>query len=72
MATRSPSNPKSKFIDKRWLREQLAEMDARSGFVVDPTVTAQQVREMMLAHGIRPEENMASRDIIRMREREEE
>jgi hypothetical protein len=70
MATRSPSNPKSKFIDKHWLREKLAEMDARSGFVIDPTVTVQQVREMMLADGIRPEENVFSREIIRMRDRD--
>ena len=67
MATRSPTNPKSKFIDKRWLRERLAEMDAHSGFVVDPSVTVQQVREMMLADGIRPEDNEFSREILAIR-----
>jgi hypothetical protein len=46
-------------------------MDARTGFVVDPTVTAQQVRDMMLADGIRPEDNAFSSEIIRQRYEEE-
>jgi hypothetical protein len=38
---------------------------------VDSSVTAARVREMMLADGVRPEENEFSREIIRMRYEEE-
>ena len=55
-------------IDKRWLQEQFAALDARTGFVIDPTATAEKVRAMMLAAGVRPEDNEASREIIRLRE----
>ena len=54
-------------IDKAWLRRQFAEMDARTGFVPDPLVTALKAREMMLADGIRPEDNLLSSEIIRQR-----
>jgi hypothetical protein len=36
--------------------------------VPDPTATAQQAREMMRAAGVNPEDNIGSREIIRMRE----
>jgi hypothetical protein len=67
MAIRSPIDAATGFIDKQWLRARMAEIDDRQGFVVDPTVTASEVRQMMLADGIRPEENAFSREIIRMR-----
>src|SRR5437867_120806 len=67
MATKARTDAKTGFVDKRWLKEKLAELDARQGFTVDPTVTVQQVRDMMLADGIRPEKNEFSREIIRMR-----
>ncbi|MDQ2688149.1 MAG: hypothetical protein M3Y28_09815 [Armatimonadota bacterium] len=51
-------------IDKQWLRERFAEMDAADGFVLDPTATAQKARAMMLADGVRPENNEASREIL--------
>ncbi len=54
-------------IDKQWLQQQFAEMDERTGFVVDPTATVQKVRERMLANGIRPEANEFSREILRDR-----
>ncbi len=54
-------------IDKKWLQEQFAAMDARTGFVVDPTATAEKVRAMMLAEGIRPEDNVFSSAILRER-----
>jgi hypothetical protein len=71
MAIRSPVDAATGFIDKEWLRERMAEIDDRQGFVVDPTVTARQVRQMMIADGIRPEENEFSREIIRMRDQED-
>ena len=54
-------------IDKAWLRTQFAEMDARTGFVPDPSVTALEARKRMLADGIRPEDNVLSSEIIRQR-----
>jgi len=54
-------------IDKQWLREQFAERDARTGFVVDPAMTIEKMRELMLACGIHPEKNEFSREILRDR-----
>jgi hypothetical protein len=71
VAIRSPVDAATGFIDKQWLRERMAEIDDRQGFIVDPTITAHQVRQMMLADGIRPEENEFSREIIRMRYEED-
>ncbi len=59
---------KSLVADKEALRRILEEQDQQTGFVPDPTMTPQRVREMMLADGIRPEENEFSREIIQMRE----
>lgn len=58
-------------LDKRWLREELTKRDVAAGFVPDETVTAEQVQAMMLADGVKPENNAASREIIRLRDREE-
>jgi hypothetical protein len=54
MAIKTPAARAPAFIEKTWLRKRSAAMDARSGIVVDPSVTAAQVREMMLADGVRP------------------
>lgn len=54
-------------IDKAWLRQQFAEKDAQSGFCPDIAATPQSVREMMLADGIKPEDNAFSREILRER-----
>ena len=43
------------FSDPKAMLRFLEEQDARTGFVFDPTVTAEKVREMMLACGVRPE-----------------
>ena len=67
MATRTPSGAFNRFVDKKWLHKKLGEMDARHGQVVEVTVTAPQLRQMMIADGVRPEENEFSRDIIRAR-----
>jgi hypothetical protein len=71
MATRAPTDAATGFIDKQWLRDRMAELDRRRGFAVDPTVTVEQVREMMLSDGVRPEDNALSSEIIRMRYEEE-
>jgi hypothetical protein len=71
MAIKPPVDPKSMLADKRALREVMAELNARMGFTPDPGATPEKVRAMMQADGIRPEENVFSREIIRMRYEEE-
>lgn len=67
MALKPPVDAKSMRMDKRALRKAIAEMNRQMGFEKDPEATAEKAQEMMLALGIRPEENTASREIIRMR-----
>jgi hypothetical protein len=55
------------FSDKEALRDLIEKIDAEAGIVFDPTMTGKRVREILLAKGIRPEENLLSRDIIRAR-----
>ena len=57
-----------RIADKAALLKILEEQDKKTGFVVDPNVTPQRVREAMLADGIRPEDNEFSCELKRMRE----
>jgi hypothetical protein len=72
MSTETQPDLKSLIADKAALRKILEEQDKRTGFVPDPTATPQKARELMIADGVRPEDNIGSRDIIRMREGDEE
>lgn len=54
--------------DKEELRRIVAEQNAKTGFVPDPTATAQRARAKMLAQGVRPEDNLGSCGIIAARE----
>ncbi len=56
--------------NKAVLRQILEAQDRQTGFVLDPTATPQKARELMLALGIRPEDNAFSCEIRRMREGE--
>jgi hypothetical protein len=67
MANLAQNQPGCKLLDKRMLQEYVAALDERMGFVYDPTVTAEQAKAMMLAHGIRPEDNILTTELIRMR-----
>ena len=70
MAVIRKPNVRELLADKEALRRILEEQDAQSGFVPDPNVTPEQVRAMMLADGIRPEDNEFSRELIHIREEE--
>ncbi len=59
--------PQDLFVDKDWLRQALAELDVKTGFVPDPDATPEKAQELMRAEGIRAEDNLFSRDIIRSR-----
>ena len=56
------------FADKKALLRIVKEQEKQSGFVPDPTATAERAQQMSLADGLRPEECSGSREIIRMRE----
>ena len=43
------------------------EINARIGIVGEPTMTARELRASMIAHGVRPGDNGASRELLRMR-----
>ena len=52
---------------------RLAEqIDAEAGIGREPDLTAEQIQERMRAQGIRPEENILSSEILRMRYGDEE
>lgn len=57
-----------KLADKAALRRILEAQDVLNGFVFDSTATPQKARELMIAQGIRPEDNEFSCEIRRMRE----
>jgi hypothetical protein len=61
---------KAMVADKAMLRTILDNQDKQKGFVSDPTATPQKSRALMLEQGIRPEDNVFSCEILRMREGE--
>ena len=63
-----PSNSSSMVANKAALRQILENQDRQTGFVPDPSATPLKARELMIAQGIRPEDNEFSREIRRMRE----
>lgn len=58
---------KSVFADKEELCRVMAEQNKKMGFVRVPGATAQTAREMMQDSGIRPEDNEATRELMRVR-----
>lgn len=68
MTTVTRFGVKSLLADKKQLLRILEEQDKLTGFVADPDATAEKAQQMMLADGVRPEDNIGSREIMRMRE----
>ena len=58
----------SLFLDKTEIQRIVAEQNAKSGFVPDPTATAQRGRARMLAQGVRPEDRLGSAGIVAARD----
>ena len=56
------------FANKKDIQRLVAEQSAIMGIPDDPAATPQKARAMMLALGIRPEDNEFSRGIIAARE----
>lgn len=49
------------------LRKIAREANARAGIPYDPTITAAQAREQMRLDGVRKEDNIATREMMRSR-----
>ena len=63
-----PPNGRSYFVDKAVIRRIVAEQNERMGFVPDPAATPEKAQELMLALGIRPEDNVFSCGIVAARD----
>ncbi len=70
---KSETNPDVRqwFVDKEMVRRIVAEQNELMGFVPDPDATAEKAQAMMRALGIRPEDNIGSCELLRMRYEEE-
>jgi hypothetical protein len=58
---------RSFFLDPEMIRRVVAETNAKMGFVPETTMTAEELQELMVAEGVRPEECLGSRGIIEER-----
>ena len=67
MSTDTQPKPYPGLIDKAELREKFTELHKRMGTVYDPTATAEHAQQLMREQGIRPEDNSATRELLRMR-----
>ena len=67
---RSPTANRA--LDKRLLQQSVAAAYARLGLSHDPSATGEQAQAMSLRDGIRPEDCVASREILRMRQEDVE
>lgn len=67
-ARQAPQKPETR---KAATREELMalgqEINARLGIVGESTMTAQELRASMVAHGVKPEDKGASRELLQMR-----
>jgi hypothetical protein len=72
MAIQPAAKPSFRFADKAELNRLMDEIEDQIGFVPDPDATPEKVQRLMLADGIRPEENAFSREIVRMRYSDQE
>ena len=57
-------------VDKIWLQQAVAEMNQQIGFHRDVKATALQSREMILAEGVSPDDNLFSCGILASRDEE--
>ena len=71
MAVQPAAKPAIRFADKDELNRLMDEIEKQIGFVPDPDATPEKVQQLMLADGVRPEENAFSREIVRMRSKED-
>lgn len=53
--------------EKEALRKLAREVNERAGIFGPPDMTAEELQAQMLREGVRPEDNLASRELLRMR-----
>ena len=59
--------PSSMFANKAEIRQLIAEINERMGYVLDLTATPEKVRAMMRADGITPNDNAFTSELLQMR-----
>ena len=52
---------------RREMVRLLEEIDRRSGIPVQSTLTVDELHESLIRHGVRPEDNIGSRELLHMR-----
>ena len=67
MAIKDPLSSKPGVVDKQELLRILDAMDREAGFEYDATATAEKARTLALEDGVRPQVNLHSSEIIRLR-----
>jgi hypothetical protein len=72
MALKLPDDLRIMRMDKRLLKQAVAELNAQMGFEKDPEATPEKAQQMLLDAGVRPEDNIASCEILRMRYEKDE
>ena len=70
METRQRFDLKRFGIDKDVVRKIVDGQNAKIGFVPDPTATPERAQQLILALGIKPEDNLFSCGIIAARDEE--
>ncbi|GEM_PF-3512070 len=68
LALQLPDDTRLMRLDKQELARAVSELNAQMRFERDPGATAEQAQQMLLDAGIVPEDNIASCEILRMRE----
>jgi hypothetical protein len=72
MAAQTKTEAASRVLDKRLLQQSVAALQARLGLSHDPKATGEQAQAITLQNGVRPEDRVLSRDILRQRLDEKE
>jgi hypothetical protein len=63
-----PQHDDSRFeSERRSLIALMEQIDAEAGVPLEPNMTVDELHASEIAHGIRPEENGASRELLRVR-----
>jgi hypothetical protein len=72
MGTKTLVSLNRRLIDKKALQRVTDELNNKIGLIRDPHVTPAQVRALMIADGVRPDDCSFSREIVRLRDGIEE
>jgi len=67
----APERPQSRWSTDPEYRARMIELarnvNEEMGIVGPPTMTIEEIRQDQIAHGVRPEDNEGSRELMRMR-----